>query len=109
MLDEPIINEEETKGNFGYIHNCSIKDSDIFNSNSDLQSIYIDGLNQNLSFKNCPDLDLESLEYLVHHASNVNEIVISLNSSTYNNLITNGTDLIEKAKNKNIQFITEWS
>lgn len=107
MLDKSIINEEETKGNFGYIHNSSIKDLDMFNSNSDLRSIYIDGLNQNLSFKNCPDLNLESLEYLVHHAANINEIVISLNSSTYNNLITNGTDLIEKAKNKNIQFITE--
>lgn len=99
----------EIPGNFGYIHNCSIKDQNMFNNYPDLTIIYLDGLNQDISFKNCPNLDLESLECLVHHAANINEIVISLNSSTYNNLITNGTDLIEKAKNKNIQFITEWS
>lgn len=99
----------EIPGNLGYIHNCSIKDKNMFNEYSDLTIIYLDGLNQDISFKNCPDLNLESLEYLVHHAANRNEIVISLNSSTYNNLIASETDLIEKAKNKNIQFVTEWS
>lgn len=97
----------EISGNFGYIHNCSINDQNMFNSYPDLTIIYLDGLNQNVSFKNCPDIQNESLEYLVSHAANTEKIQVTLPQDVYSAISKSRSTLLTDAQNKNIEFITE--
>lgn len=97
----------EIPGNFGYIHNCSIKNKDMFNDYPDLTIIYLDGLNQDISFKNCPNIQNESLEYLVSHSANTEKISVTLSQEVYSAITRSRGTLLTDAQNRNIEFITE--
>ena len=97
----------EIPGNFGYIHNCSIKDKNMFDEYPDLTIVYLDGLNQDISFKNCPNIQNESLEYLVSHSANTEKISVVLPEEVYSAITKSHNTLLVDAQNKNIEFITE--
>lgn len=97
----------EIPGNFGYIHNCSIKDKNMFDEYPDLTIIYLDGLNQDISFKNCLNIQNESLEYLVSHSANTEKISVVLPEEVYSAITKSRNTLLVDAQNKNIEFITE--
>ena len=97
----------EIPGNFGYIHNCSIKDKNMFDEYPDLTIVYLDGLNQDISFKNCSNIQNESLEYLVSHSANTEKISVVLPEEVYSAITKSRNTLLVDAQNKNIEFITE--
>lgn len=97
----------EIPGNFGYIHNCSIKNKDMFNEYPDLTIIYLDGLNQDISFKNCPNIQNESLEYLVSHSANTEKINVTLPEAVYSTITKSYSTLLTDAQSRNIEFIIE--
>ena len=97
----------EIPSNFGYIHNCSIKDKNMFDEYPDLTIVYLDGLNQDISFKNCSNIQNESLEYLVSHSANTEKISVVLPEEVYSAITKSRNTLLVDAQNKNIEFITE--
>ena len=97
----------EIPSNFGYIHNCSIKDKNMFDGYPDLTIVYLDGLNQDISFKNCSNIQNESLEYLVSHSANTEKISVVLPEEVYSAITKSRNTLLVDAQNKNIEFITE--
>lgn len=74
-----------------------------------LQTLYIEKLPVSINLQKCPSLSIESVSYMVTHASNTTAITITLHPEAYARLtdeLSQWTALVETATEKNITFAT---